>query len=76
LAFHLARLESQKLKTDSMLLSNNKNLDTMLNIDPVQYLTERNSTVVQFLLGIEDKHVDIVTVFRMLIWPRVMHLTK
>jgi hypothetical protein len=47
LAFHLGRLESQKLKTDSMLLSNNKNLDTMLNIDPVQYLT-----------GIEDKHVD------------------
>jgi hypothetical protein len=37
LAFHLGRLESQKLKTDSMLLSNNKNLDTMLNIDAVQY---------------------------------------
>ena len=57
LSFHIGKLVSSKLKEDSLKLTYEKTLQSLTEVDPLQYLQNRNIILGNFLLGIKDSNI-------------------
>ena len=63
LSFHIGKTISSEVKTDSidMILSNEKTMESLVSLNPAEYLSQRNKTLVGFLSGISKLPLNQAT---------------
>ena len=64
LSFHIGKTISSEVKTDSMILSNEKTMESLVSLNPAEYLSQRNKTLVGFLSGISKLPLNQATEHR------------
>ena len=61
LSFHIGKTISSQVRTDGIVLSNEKTMESLLCLEPSNYLAERNETLVGFFSGICNSSLDEMT---------------